>query len=240
MSDSSAQDPSSKRPSRHEIVVFWLRRDSTCDECGTELYKGSFLRKEESRGLCMECADLGELLFLPAGDAALTRRAGRYSPARVIVVRFARARKRYERQGILVTADGLERAEAECLADADVRERRRERAAVHRERLDEEYMRRFAARIRELYPHCPKSETENIARWTCTKWSGRVGRSTAAKALDEAAVDLAVRAHVRHLHTDYEERLFRGEDRAYARERVEDRIQDVLCGWQGNAEDGAP
>jgi hypothetical protein len=41
------------------------------------------------------------------------------------VVRFSRARKRYERHGILVEADALERVEAECLADEQARDRPR-------------------------------------------------------------------------------------------------------------------
>jgi hypothetical protein len=34
-----------------------------------------------------------------------------------VVVRFSRARKRYERQGILVEEAALEQAEAQCLDD---------------------------------------------------------------------------------------------------------------------------
>jgi len=36
-------------------------------------------------------------------------------------VRFSRARRRYERQGVLVDEAALARAEAECLSDADAR-----------------------------------------------------------------------------------------------------------------------
>jgi hypothetical protein len=65
----------------------------------------------------MACADMDHLVFLPSGDAALTRRAKTNSRLSAVVVRFSRARKRYERQGILVEEDALERAEQECLAD---------------------------------------------------------------------------------------------------------------------------
>jgi hypothetical protein len=41
-------------------------------------------------------------VFLPAGDAALSRRARKASTLSAVVVRFSRPRKRYERQGILV------------------------------------------------------------------------------------------------------------------------------------------
>ena len=45
----------------------------------------------------MTCAGFGDLVFLPSGDMQLTR----YSKKSAIVVKFSRARKRYERPGIL-------------------------------------------------------------------------------------------------------------------------------------------
>jgi len=62
-----------------EIVVFKIVRDSACAECGEELWKGRLLRMDSGRPLCLSCADLDHLVFLPRGDAALTRRASRYS-----------------------------------------------------------------------------------------------------------------------------------------------------------------
>jgi hypothetical protein len=113
--------PMSKTESRDEktdIVVFEIVRDSACAECGEELGKGRWLRMERDRPLCMSCADLAHLVFVPPGDAALTRRASKYSSLRAVLVRFSRARKRYERQGILVEESALRRAEQECLADS--------------------------------------------------------------------------------------------------------------------------
>jgi hypothetical protein len=43
------------------------------------------------------------------------------------VLKWSRARRRYERQGLLVEEAALDRAEAECLADGEARARRRER-----------------------------------------------------------------------------------------------------------------
>jgi hypothetical protein len=54
--------------------------------------------------LCLACADLDHLAFLPAGNTALTRRAKRAGGLSAVVVRFSRAPKRYERQGILIEA----------------------------------------------------------------------------------------------------------------------------------------
>ena len=93
-----------------EIVVFSILKPSACAECGEELWKGSFLRMEKGKPLCLECADLDHLVFLPRGDVALTRRSRKYSILSAVVVRFSRSRKRYERQGLLVESGALERA----------------------------------------------------------------------------------------------------------------------------------
>jgi hypothetical protein len=85
-----------------ELVVFDILRDSKCSECGKELGKGDFLFMEGKHPVCLSCADFDHLIYLPRGDAALTRRAKKYSALSAIVVRFSRSRGRYERQGILV------------------------------------------------------------------------------------------------------------------------------------------
>lgn len=92
-------------------VVFLNLRDAECSECGAEIAQGSMLLMEADQPLCLHCARLDGLEFLLAGDTALTRRAAKYSQRVAIVVRFSRARKRYERQGILVEVTALEKAE---------------------------------------------------------------------------------------------------------------------------------
>jgi hypothetical protein len=91
---------------------------------------------------------------------------------------------------------------------------------------------RFAARVRELYPNCPAGRQMAIAEHACLKYSGRVGRSAAAKQLTAAAVDLAVMAHVRHAETDYDLYLAAGQDRWEARERVAPVVDRVLAQWK--------
>jgi hypothetical protein len=100
-------------------VVFSILRGSKCTECGEELWKGSFLLMENGRPLCLRCADLDHLVYLPRGDRALTRRAKKKSVLSAVVVRFSRARGRYERQGILVEESALQEAQEQCLEDAD-------------------------------------------------------------------------------------------------------------------------
>ena len=157
---------------------------------------------------------------------------------RAVAVEWSRSRKRYERKGILVSEEAIEKAEAECLADADARERKRERNAGRRAQLDAEYVRRFAAAVRAQYPGAPKSIEEKIAAHACRKYSGRVGRSAAAKELDPEMIHLAVQAHVRHAQTRYDELLMKGVDRGEARQAVRGEIDRTLEQWGGTgAED---
>lgn len=64
------------------------------------------------------------------------------------------------------------------------------------------------------------------------EYSGRVGRSAAAKRLDEDAVQLAVAAHVRHEETAYDELLGRGVERWEARRQVAEQVDSVLARWR--------
>jgi hypothetical protein len=217
---------------RLDLKVFITTREATCSECDQDLGRRAWITLTREKGaLCLACADLDHLVFLPAGDAALTRRSRKYSTLVAVVLRWSRARKRYERQGLLVEEQALDRAEQECLADQEARERRRERAAIRREELDHQYVERFAARVRELYPHCPPGRENVIAEHACLKYSGRVGRSAAAKHFDAQAIELAVQAHVRHAETRYDELLAGGYDRHDARAEVRDDVVRVMEQW---------
>jgi hypothetical protein len=88
-------------------------------------------------------------------STALTRRAKKASRLSAIVVRWSRSRKRYERQGILAESDAIDRAERECLSDAEARGRRRERDQVRRADEDVRFQDEFATAIREAFPGCP-------------------------------------------------------------------------------------
>jgi hypothetical protein len=213
-------------------VVFEVLRDSQCSECGVEIAQGSCLLMEAGQPLCMTCAGMASLEFLPAGDTALTRRAAKYSGASAVVVRFSRSRKRYERQGILVELAALEKAESECAEDAEERAATRVREAARRREQDQELMVRIAKQIGLLFPGCPQPELTAIAEHTASRGSGRIGRTEAGRELQERALTAAVIAAVRHKHTEYDELLARGMDRTTARQEVADKIQEILEAWR--------
>lgn len=86
------------------VVIVPLSGDWTCHRCsGT----GDFLIMESPGPVCLRCAGLDDLEFLPSGDALLTRRAKARSDRHAVVVRFSKRRKRYERQGLLVEPKAL-------------------------------------------------------------------------------------------------------------------------------------
>jgi len=216
-----------------EIKVFITNRESKCDDCGENLGRQAWITLQRDKGaLCLTCADLDHLTFLPTGDAALTRRARKHSVLSTVVLKFSRARRRYERQGLLVEESALQKAETECLADSEIRSRRAERERIRREDLDHQYIEAFASRVRELFPHIPPEREFEIAEHACRKYSGRVGRSAAAKSFEEHAVQLAVIAHIRHRETNYDQLLGNGWPRHDARAHVRTRVDEISQSWK--------
>ncbi|MFG2000761.1 DUF2293 domain-containing protein [Spirillospora sp. NPDC048911] len=212
-----------------DLVAILPLKEWTCAGChGT----GEFLVMEDSEPHCLTCADMDHLVFLPSGDAALSRRAKKESGLSALVMRFNRRRKRYERRGVLIEEAALERAEEQCLADEDARARRRDRDRERRERLDVTFQGQMAAEILRLFPGCPAGRADEIARHAAVRGSGRVGRSAAGRALDENAVTLAVVASIRHLDTDYDEQLMSGVPRQDARAAIRTTVDTVLDGWR--------
>ena len=216
-----------------EIKVFISSKESTCDECSESLGRHAWITLNKEKGaLCLACGDLDHLVFLPAGDAALTRRARKYSILSAVVLKWSRARKKYERQGLLVEERALEKAEKDCLADEEIRARRKTREAAKRAELDLQYIKRFGQRTREMFPCIPLGRETVIADHACLKYSGRVGRSSAAKNLNENTIRLAVIAHIRHAETEYDELLAKGYDRLESRSKIEAEVGRILAEWE--------
>jgi len=92
------------------VVVQPLNAVWKCHRCGGG---GDLLMMEDPGPACLRCVGLDDLEYLQAGDTLLTRRAKAKSARYAVVVRFSRARGRYERQGMLV--------EPQALADAQRR-----------------------------------------------------------------------------------------------------------------------
>ncbi|MBB4920479.1 DUF2293 domain-containing protein [Streptosporangium saharense] len=229
MSEARRKRLAERQTKAPDLVAVEPQREWECAGCGGT---GPYLIMEGAEPYCLTCADLDHLVFLPAGDAALSRRAKKESGLAALVVRFNARRKRYERLGILVEEAALALAEEKCLADEEVRLRRRERDRERRAGEDVDFQARMAAEILRLFPGCPQERAEEIAGHAGQRGSGRVGRTAAARVLDENAVTLAVIASVRHLDTDYDRLLMTGVPRARAREHIRADIDRVLTSWR--------
>ncbi|KJK34604.1 hypothetical protein UK15_35285 [Streptomyces variegatus] len=221
--------PRATLPPLTGLLVFQPLKRRYCAECR----RGPLplLVLEDGAPRCLDCADLGHLVFLPSGDTALTRRSREESTLSAVVVRFNQRKGRYERQGVLVEEAALARAERRCLADAEARRRRRVRDARRRAAQDALFAGTFATEILRLFPGCPADRARTIALHASERGSGRVGRSAAGRALTEGAVTSAVMASVRHLDTPYDRLLMSGVPRHEARRRIAAAVATVLRGW---------
>nr|BFE84543.1 hypothetical protein GCM10020093_071440 [Planobispora longispora] len=231
MSEARRRQLAERQSKAPDLTVIESQQAWECADCRDT---GPYLIMEEGAPHCLTCADLDHLVFLPAGDAALSRRAKKESGLAAVVVRFNSRRKRYERLGILVEEAALALAEERCLADEEVRLRRRERDRDRRAHEDVRFQAGMAEEIVRLFPGCPPERAEGIARHAGQRGSGRVGRTAAARVLDENAVTLAVIASVRHLDTDYDRLLMSGVPRAEARDRIRADIDRVLGAWRAS------
>src|SRR5437762_8593412 len=94
---SAEQVETAEGKGNEELKVFIASRESICGECGENLGSKAWITLAGEKGaLCLACADLDHLLFLPSGNAALTRRAHKHSTLAAVVLKWSRARKRYE------------------------------------------------------------------------------------------------------------------------------------------------
>jgi hypothetical protein len=208
------------RPRERKVVAA-----ETTWECGTCGVSGGLILKAKSGGICLDCAGLGHLVFLPAGDAALTRRARKASPQSAVVVRNNRTRQRFERQGILAGNAAIEFAALQCRDEADPD------ARGERETFRDD----IAAVIRTQFPGCPVARADAIAYHHALRFSGRAGRGDSERALAPETIRAAVTGSVRHVDTDYDELLKSGVAQADAGRRVTGRIHDILRTWSEGA-----
>lgn len=108
LSEAKRQRLADKQSTPPDLVVIWPLKEWTCANCART---GDLLFMTEAGPTCLPCAGLDHLVYLPSGDAGLTRRARKASGVSAVVVRYSRSRHRYERQGLLVEPAALKAAE---------------------------------------------------------------------------------------------------------------------------------
>jgi len=187
--------------------VFIPISDYKCEECGESLQKAVlFFFREDDKLICLKCAGLDLLVRPPDGDATIKPVVYEYSTQDTVSLGLATIKELIKDKGIPVPVVDL-------------------KSAKHKKR--------FATRIRELFPHFPAGEEHKIADYFCEAKSGRVGSSTSDKPLD-TAVKLAVAAYARHTRTNYDKDFIPGTDKFVARDKVIDKVIDVSTEWESD------
>lgn len=98
-------------------AVYALSRQSRCYQCDKKLAAGEIVRlkdaEDEREVQCQKCAGLTHLEVLMSGHAQITRLATKYSKEQFTIKRWSELWKCYERQGVLVEPQAIDRAEKE-------------------------------------------------------------------------------------------------------------------------------
>jgi hypothetical protein len=102
---------------KKDPVVYALSRPSRCYGCDKRMIVDEIVKldekEDEKEVYCCNCAGLADLTLLASGNATVTRLAKKYSQIRFVVVKWSDTWKCYERQGLLVEKQALERAQKE-------------------------------------------------------------------------------------------------------------------------------
>jgi len=98
-------------------VVYALSRPSRCYHCDMRLLPGEIVKleadSEEREVLCRVCAGLAEFECISSGNAKVTRLVSKYSSTRYVVLRWSDLWKCYQRQGIMVERQAVDKVELE-------------------------------------------------------------------------------------------------------------------------------
>jgi hypothetical protein len=170
--------------------------------------------------------------YLPVGDGPKTKYVNAHTD---LVYRKMEKDGSYSRVvGLWAPKEIVARAEALVSPSSP------ESRAKSRARSQEREQAKARAEIKRLYPSIPAQDLEAVVERAFLVGSGRVGRSGLLPL--EEKCRLAVIAHVRHCHTNYESYFgIKGpadevEDvRSEARELVRDNINEVLRRWRCEA-----
>lgn len=97
------------------------------------------------------------------------------------------------------------------------------------EKRDTADIAKAASELVNQFPEIPEKEKKLVLKHGFKKFSGRVGRTNSIPLSRKAS--LAVIAHVRHKHTEYDALLKDGKDRDEARKLTRRRIENILRKW---------
>lgn len=98
-------------------AVYALSKASRCYGCDKRLLENDIVKlnhkENESEVFCVSCSGLDGLELLRSGNATITRLAKKYSKTRFVVMKWSELWKTYERLGLLLERDAIEKARKE-------------------------------------------------------------------------------------------------------------------------------
>ncbi|EGE85736.1 hypothetical protein BDDG_08681 [Blastomyces dermatitidis ATCC 18188] len=169
-----------------------------------------------------------DYVFVPKGDVYITRNCRSLSHEAKQTVYTVYNPKTQRTLGLYIPSqihDTVTKAAANTLPA-------RARAVAQKDARDTSKAR---ALLRAQFPAMPAETLETVLGHAFLKGSRRVGRSGKV-ASEEVKVGLAVDAHIRHVHTEYERLLRDGVQREEARKRVWGAVRRVRELWEGKRE----
>ncbi|KAF2753330.1 hypothetical protein EJ05DRAFT_211341 [Pseudovirgaria hyperparasitica] len=168
-------------------------------------------------------------VFVPKGDVYVTRhcRTRTHEAHRTVYVVEGKTQKT---QGIRVPSFIYTQVQEDAATTASAR------AAVV-SKVDVSRANKIRSALKIQFSQMPDDEVEKALGRTLVKRSKRVGRCGTLSS--ERIAFLAVQAHVRHVHTQYDKLIYRdGHSQEEARELTLDIVRDKMKEWGWNARNG--
>ncbi|KAM5436337.1 hypothetical protein MferCBS31731_006030 [Microsporum ferrugineum] len=162
--------------------------------------------------------------FVPKGNAYITRKCRSQTHDLGSPVYTVYSSTTYKPTGICVPIDVQAAVELESQDTSDARKK----TVAQKDARDRQKAREL---LLKEFPNMPKSDLNTVLNHAFLKGSRRVGRSGKI-ANEKDKVRLAVEAHIRHVHTEYDDMIRRGLTRERARENIWDEVAIVRDSWK--------
>ncbi|KAK2751101.1 hypothetical protein FQN57_000176 [Myotisia sp. PD_48] len=161
--------------------------------------------------------------FVPKGDVFITRNCRSKTLDLGKPVYTVYSTSTYLQTGIYVPSHVYTAVKQAACATSDARQQ----AVAQKDARD---LRKARLLLEKEFPCMPEPDINAVLNHAFLKGSGRVGRSGTVGS-DENKVRLAVEAHIRHVHTDYDRLIKLGLSREEAREDIWEDVKKIKKSW---------
>ncbi|KDB27898.1 hypothetical protein H109_00328 [Trichophyton interdigitale MR816] len=163
-------------------------------------------------------------VFVPKGNVYITRKCRSQTHDLGSPVFTVYCSTTYKQTGLYVPASVQAAVELESKETSEDRKR----AVAQKDARDRQKAREL---LLKEFPNMPRTDLTAVLNHAFLKGSRRVGRSGKV-ASEKDKVRLAVEAHIRHAHTEYDDMIRRGLTRERARENIWDEVVILRDSWR--------